>query len=122
MTEESSTKEEETVDENDYLSYITASRTISGLQQNDIKQITDLQSDEDCLIKDCTGGSLYITTVVGAVYLKNLKDCKVFLGPVKGSILMYNCENCIFVLASRQVMNTISSLISIDSDTLCNQL
>lgn len=38
-----------------------------------------------------------------AVFMNRLKDCKVYLGPVIGSILIEEVEGCVFVLASHQI-------------------
>ncbi|KAK8717326.1 hypothetical protein V6N13_044598 [Hibiscus sabdariffa] len=35
--------------------------------------------------------------------MNRLKNCKVYLGPVTGSILIEDVEGCIFVLASHQI-------------------
>ncbi|EEF29542.1 tubulin folding cofactor C, putative [Ricinus communis] len=40
---------------------------------------------------------------VNALFINRLKDCRVYAGPVTGSILIDQVENCLFVLASHQI-------------------
>lgn len=40
---------------------------------------------------------------VNALFINKLKNCKVYSGPVMGSILMEEVEDCVFVLASHQI-------------------
>lgn len=37
------------------------------------------------------------------VRMENLKDCRVYCGPVAGPVYVESCTGCTFVLASRQV-------------------
>ncbi|TPX72740.1 hypothetical protein SpCBS45565_g00175 [Spizellomyces sp. 'palustris'] len=43
-----------------------------------------------------------LTTPVAALHAKKLRNCLVIAGPIAGSVLLENCENCVFVLACRQ--------------------
>ncbi|XVF61618.1 hypothetical protein PTKIN_Ptkin08bG0145200 [Pterospermum kingtungense] len=54
--------------------------------------LSDLDSCEVRLIGCCN-----------AVFMNRLKNCKVYLGPVIGSILIEEVEGCVFVLASHQI-------------------
>ena len=38
-----------------------------------------------------------------ALHINKLRDCKIFCGPVSGSIFIENCQNCVFVLACHQL-------------------
>ncbi|XP_050206906.1 tubulin-folding cofactor C [Mercurialis annua] len=40
---------------------------------------------------------------VNAIFINNLRNCKVYGGPVVGSILIEGVEDCVFVLASHQI-------------------
>uniref|UniRef100_A0A7N0T6I6 C-CAP/cofactor C-like domain-containing protein n=1 Tax=Kalanchoe fedtschenkoi TaxID=63787 RepID=A0A7N0T6I6_KALFE len=40
---------------------------------------------------------------VRAIYVHRLRNCKVYAGPVLGSILIEDVEDCVFVLASHQI-------------------
>lgn len=40
-----------------------------------------------------------------ALHLYGLRECQVFCRPVTGSILLENCQDCLFVLAAQQVRN-----------------
>ena len=39
----------------------------------------------------------------GAVHVSNLKNCKIFSGPVSGSIFIDECTDCIFVMPCQQM-------------------
>lgn len=54
--------------------------------------LSDLESCEVRLIGCCN-----------AVFVNRLKNCKVYMGPVIGSILIEEVEGCVFVLASHQI-------------------
>ncbi|OWM65637.1 tubulin-folding cofactor C [Punica granatum] len=54
--------------------------------------ITDLESCEVRLL-GCSR----------ALFVHRLKDCRVYVGPVVGSVLIEEAENCTFVLASHQI-------------------
>lgn len=54
--------------------------------------LSDLESCEVRLIGCCN-----------AVFMNRLKNCKVYMGPVIGSILIEEVEGCVFVLASHQI-------------------
>jgi len=38
-----------------------------------------------------------------AIHVRNLRRCKVFAGPVSGSIFIDKCEDCVFVLSCQQL-------------------
>jgi hypothetical protein len=59
--------------------------------------------DDDILISNCEDALICFCCVSGAVYFKNLTNCRVLMGPVSGSAFLQNCKNCTFVIAARQV-------------------
>lgn len=65
--------------------------------------IDNLDKNEDFIVKDCTSSQVYITCITGALYLNDIKDSLICVAPVKGSIILRNCTNCQFILASNQV-------------------
>lgn len=40
---------------------------------------------------------------INALFVNRLRNCRVYTGPVIGSILLEEVENCVFVLASHQI-------------------
>ncbi|KAI9101047.1 tubulin binding cofactor C-domain-containing protein [Phlyctochytrium arcticum] len=44
----------------------------------------------------------FITSPVAALHVKHLRDTLVIIGPVSGSVLIEDCENCVMLLACRQ--------------------
>ncbi len=67
-----------------------------------IKNADELNSQDVALARltDCTV-KLYGSP--GAVHINNLKNCKVFSGPVSGSIFMDECIDCVFVMPCQQM-------------------
>ncbi|KAF6165914.1 hypothetical protein GIB67_012811 [Kingdonia uniflora] len=57
----------------------------------------------DFTLSDLNGCEVRITGCFRALYIHRLKDCRVFVGPVLGSILIEEVEGCLFVLASHQI-------------------
>ena len=50
---------------------------------------------ECCVVLEC--GDLF------SLKLTNLKDCKVFCGPIRGSVFVENCEDCVLELCCAQL-------------------
>lgn len=70
----------------------------------------------EVLVKDFRGGEVGEFVVVNlegcevrlmgsvrALFVHRLKNCRVYVGPVHGSVLMEEVEDCVFVLASHQI-------------------
>ncbi|CAN6484003.1 unnamed protein product [Victoria cruziana] len=60
-------------------------------------------SDGDFAISDLNGSEIYLKGCSRAVYVHRLRDCRVFIGPVMGSILIEDVEGCLFVVAAHQI-------------------
>lgn len=90
------------------------------LQQNPVFSIPDSpgfrNKKGEVLIKDFRGSDIGEFTIadldscevrligcVRTVFTHRLKNCRVFAGPVSGSILIEEVEECVFVLASHQI-------------------
>ncbi|KAJ8769687.1 hypothetical protein K2173_005290 [Erythroxylum novogranatense] len=54
-------------------------------------------------ISDLDSCEVRLIGSVRAAFINRLRNCKVYGGPVTGSILMEDVENCVFVLASHQI-------------------
>ena len=66
------------------------------------------KSEEDVNSKDLDISRLKNCVVIlkgnpAALHINNLTDCKIFCGPVSGSIFITECINCVFVLACQQL-------------------
>eukprot|EP00124_Ichthyophonus_hoferi_P000993 Ihof_evm5s44 gene=Ihof_evmTU5s44 len=59
--------------------------------------------NRDVVLCNLTNCTVYITGRVDAVRADNLKNCKVIIGPVEGSVLIHDTFDCIFYLACRQL-------------------
>ncbi|KAJ4713660.1 putative Tubulin folding cofactor C [Melia azedarach] len=100
-------------------------KTISGLNQNfdnlsanfPVRDWPGLRDKENqVLVKNSQGTEIGEFTITGldsceakligcvnALFIDRLKNCKVYAGPVMGSILIEEEENCVLVLASHQI-------------------
>ncbi|KAK2664432.1 hypothetical protein Ddye_003006 [Dipteronia dyeriana] len=54
-------------------------------------------------ISDLDSCEVKLIGCVNALFFNRLKNCKIYAGPVMGSILMEEVEDCVFVLASHQI-------------------
>ncbi|KAL3527714.1 hypothetical protein ACH5RR_012370 [Cinchona calisaya] len=54
-------------------------------------------------LSDLKGCEVRLKGCLRAFFVNKLKDCKVFVGPVFGSVLIEEVEGCVFVLASHQI-------------------
>lgn len=50
-------------------------------------------------IEDCT---IYILDHVSVIYINRVRNCKIFIGPISGSVLLWECRNSSLSIASRQ--------------------
>ena len=66
-------------------------RELLGDSSNDVR----LASLEDCTVSLCD--------VMGALRVHGLKRCRVYGGPIAGSVHLERCVDCVFFLASRQI-------------------
>lgn len=54
-------------------------------------------------ISDLNSCEVRLTGCLRAIFIHRLKNCKVYTGPVFGSVLIEEVEGCVFVLASHQI-------------------
>ena len=54
-------------------------------------------------ISDLDSCEVGLSGCVRTIFIHRLKNCRVFAGPVSGSILIEEVEGCVFVLASHQI-------------------
>jgi hypothetical protein len=40
---------------------------------------------------------------LSALHIRELKQCIVLLGSIDGSVMLHDCEQCVFIMACRQV-------------------
>ena len=50
-------------------------------------------------VEDCT---IYILDHISVIYINRVRNCKIFMGPVSGSVLLWECRNSSLSIASRQ--------------------
>ncbi|CAL5214409.1 unnamed protein product [Lathyrus oleraceus] len=54
-------------------------------------------------ISDLDSCEVRIIGCIRALFIHRLKDCRVYVGPVTGSILIEEAEGCVFAIASHQI-------------------
>lgn len=54
-------------------------------------------------ISNATDCEIAIADRIGAARMDKIVNCKIYLGPVAGSILIESATNCTLIVASRQV-------------------
>ncbi|XP_033124239.1 protein XRP2-like [Anneissia japonica] len=54
------------------------------------------------MIMNCESSNIYIFNHLNTITVDKCTNCKIFLGPVKGSVFLRNCENCQCVIACQQ--------------------
>jgi hypothetical protein len=57
----------------------------------------------DFALQNLTGCEVQLLSASTALWIRGLKDCKVFAVPVKGSIYVTECEGCTLYLGARQL-------------------
>ncbi|XP_071956240.1 protein XRP2-like isoform X2 [Antedon mediterranea] len=54
------------------------------------------------MIMNCKDSSIYIYNHLNTITIDKCTNCKIFLGPTKGSVFLRDCENCQCVIACQQ--------------------
>ncbi|MCO5547894.1 hypothetical protein L7F22_001346 [Adiantum nelumboides] len=67
--------------------------------------VRDLKDQEDLevILENLTNCSVYIRGICRAMYVHKLSSCKVYAGPITGSALIEEVEDCTMMLASQQI-------------------
>ncbi|KAI1318325.1 hypothetical protein EDD11_006838 [Mortierella claussenii] len=53
-------------------------------------------------LTNCTVNLVHEATPLGAIHIRNLKQCTLVIPPVSGSILLHDCEGCVIIGACHQ--------------------
>lgn len=59
--------------------------------------------DGDFTLADLVSCEVYLKGKCRALYIHKLRDCRVFVGAVLGSVLIEDVDGCIFVMAAHQI-------------------
>ncbi|PKU66737.1 tubulin-folding cofactor C [Dendrobium catenatum] len=68
-----------------------------------IKRFRVSESEGDFSIVDLDSCDVYLKGRFRALFIHRLRNCRIFTGPVLGSILIEDVNNCLFMLASHQI-------------------
>ncbi|KAJ8540160.1 hypothetical protein K7X08_026549 [Anisodus acutangulus] len=63
----------------------------------------DFEEIREFILSDLTGCEVRLMGCVRALFVNKLIDCKVYVGPIFGSVLIEEVTNCVFVMASHQI-------------------
>ena len=66
------------------------------------KESTEI-NQKDVALVDLTDCTIKLYGAPSAIHIFNLKNCRIFSGPVSGSIFMRACTDCVFVFACQQL-------------------
>jgi hypothetical protein len=61
------------------------------------------EKDGDFTLADLDSCEVYLKGKCRALYIHKLRDCRVFIGPVFGSVLIEDVQRCTFVMAAHQI-------------------
>jgi len=88
--------------EDDLVIELAACKFVGGSHEVLKKEGVEINHKDVALadLNDCT---VVLCGTPSAIHINKLKDCKIFCGPVPGSIFIRECFNCTFVLACQQL-------------------
>ncbi|XP_009593306.1 tubulin-folding cofactor C [Nicotiana tomentosiformis] len=71
-----------------------------------VKEFNNRGSDEEIrefVLSDLRGCEVRLMGNIRALFVNKLIDCKVYVGPVFGSVLIEEAKDCVFMMASHQI-------------------
>ncbi|CAK7334661.1 unnamed protein product [Dovyalis caffra] len=71
--------------------------------QNLTKNFKNFKEIGEFTLSDLDSCEVKLIGCVNALFVNKLRNCRVYTGPVIGSVLIEEVENCVFVLASHQI-------------------
>ncbi|CAG8488298.1 15581_t:CDS:2 [Cetraspora pellucida] len=78
--------------------YISVKSYLTNLEKSEEK-VMDFQISN---LDHCIVNLVNSNVVIGAIHIKGLKDTIIMAGPVRSSILIYDCERCVFLIGCHQ--------------------
>jgi hypothetical protein len=74
-------------------------------------KVTGEINGHDYAITDVSDCTIYLLDLIGALYIKRAKRCRIVTGPIRGSVHITGLEDCSISLAARQIrMHTSTSV------------
>ncbi|XP_005093429.1 tubulin-specific chaperone C [Aplysia californica] len=74
-----------------------------GAFNETLRKEADEINKKDVALAGLTECTVLLCGAPSAIHINKLKNCKIFCGPVPGSIFIRECSNCTFVLACQQL-------------------
>ena len=80
-----------------------SSLDIKNLKDSEVTKHHDEIDSKDVTLSELSGCKVMLLGSASAVHIFRVSDSQIFIGPVKGSILIESCVNCTFVAACQQM-------------------
>ena len=82
-----------------------------NIERQDLVMNAEEVNEKDVALSRLKNCTIHLYGSPGALHISNISDCKIFIGPVSGSIFIEECTNCTFALSCQQlrVHNTVDS-------------
>ena len=93
---------QESKSEDDLIIELAACKFVGVSNQTLTKDAEEINL-KDVALADLTECTVLLKGAPSAIHINKLKNCKIFCGPVPGSIFIRECIDCIFVLACQQL-------------------
>ncbi|CAG8743574.1 12845_t:CDS:2, partial [Racocetra persica] len=78
--------------------YVSVKSYLTNLEKSEEK-VMDFQISN---LDHCIVNLVSSNVVIGAMHIKGLRDTIILAGPVRSSILIYDCERCVFLIGCHQ--------------------
>ena len=81
----------------------TKGQKIDGLSDTVVKLTEETAQSDDIEISNATNCTFYVLTKIAVLRLVNLTQCRVFCGPIEGSLYLEGAKDTVVMAASHQV-------------------
>ena len=81
---------------------LAACKFVNQTGQTLIKEAAEI-NQKDIALVDLTDCTVKLFGAPSAIHIFNLKNCRIFSGPVSSSVFIRSCTNCVFVLPCQQL-------------------
>lgn len=91
-----------------------------GLKETSVVKGAGELAGRDVTLKALEGCRVLLLDHIGALHCHGLRRCEVIVGAIESSALMYDCRECVIILAAKQLRLHDSECISLHLHTLSN--
>jgi len=76
--------------------------TIENLENGESGRLPGKVNGQQFIIQNCKHSNIYVFDHINTITIDDCQNCKLFLGPVKGSVFLRNCIECVCIVACGQ--------------------